>query len=212
MLLFLWTKREVIMHETAQLKAGQQANPDKPITLSPLALRWGPIYRSYNAHAWYWTPLLLLRRFLFTLTSVLLDGDPARFALYAFLHLTSVIGHVFVQPFEDPLMNRVESASYICLIYLSIALTVQDAPYSVGVQILLALLVIPFAFGLFLWTAKAQVTRCRQRCFRELGNAAVCRTPSVHAADFSAELETPFTSLSDGTSEMEIILPSSRHV
>jgi hypothetical protein len=203
MLIFLWTKREVIMRETAQAKQDQLT--DKAVTLSPLALRWGPIYRSYTAHAWYWTPLLLLRRFLFTITSVLLGTNPARFAVYGFLHLTSMIGHVYVHPFEDALMNRVETASYLCLLYLTMALTTETAPYSVGVQVLLTLLVAPFACGLFLWTAKNQFMRCRDRCLKKSGAVAGMESAD-RAAEPPASPSKPFhSSLTD--SEMEVIQP-----
>jgi hypothetical protein len=193
------------MRETAQTKQDQLTDDKAPITLSPLALRWGPIYRSYTAHAWYRSPLLLLQRVLFTLSSVLLATDSSRFGVYGFLNMTSLLLHVFVQPFEQPRMNRVGAGAYILLIYLSIALTLEDAPYSIGIRLLLAVLVIPFAIRLFLWTSKHQVERLKERCQRKGRGGAAAVFPGGHSDSEHTEIaSSSFSSSSSSAASIEM--------
>ena len=155
------------MRETANQIANRLA--DKSFVLSQFALRWGPIYRSYTAHAWYWSPLLLLRRFLYALTAVLLATNQARFDVFGILTLSSLLLHFKTKPFEDRRMNYVEMASYVLLTYLSMVLGSEVAPYSTGTQVLLTFLVIPPAVLLLIWLGFSHLSRLHQK-FRSSGS------------------------------------------
>ena len=163
MLIFLWLRRDVIMQEWAESTTNQLHQ--QPRQLSPFAWRWGPFYRSYTAHAWYWSPLLLLRRFLFALTAVLLSSNPSgRLAVFAILHLCSLLFHSYTQPFHDNKLNRAETVSYVLLIFLTNVLGSESSlPYSAGVQAALFLLVVPPAVAMVGWIAWQRLEQLRSR-------------------------------------------------
>lgn len=112
---------------------------------------WGPLYLMYESRAWFWQPLVLVRRAAFVLTAVLLAQSPGvRFMLFLLLNFGSLQLHALVRPFSDPLINTAETTSYVLLVCVSALLTGLLPPYSTAVQILVFLLIVPPAVG---WTA-----------------------------------------------------------
>ncbi len=106
--------------------------------------RWNPLYGMYHARAWFWQPLVLLRRSAFVLVSVWLVQQPSiKFMSYALLNFASLLAHQLARPFELRELNRAETMSYALLVSLSMLLTGYLPPYSLSIQVALFLLVVP---------------------------------------------------------------------
>jgi hypothetical protein len=78
-------------------------------SLNDFDARWGSFSLQYTNRAWFWQPLVLLRRFFFALTSMLLvHDDRTRLAPFTFLNFISLLVHQWTRPFEDEKLNCAE--------------------------------------------------------------------------------------------------------
>jgi hypothetical protein len=112
--------------------------------IASFALKLGPSFAMYSAHAaCWWGPLLLLRRLAFVFVSVFLSGSRQTVlqpTLFAALSLTSLLGHFTVQPFHARRLNLLEGTCTSLLAYLSLILAAEPPPFSAFWQVILALL------------------------------------------------------------------------
>lgn len=126
--------------------------------------RWGPLYVMYSHRAWYWQSLVLLRRAVFVLVSVVLLQSPAhRYLAFTLLNFVSLLLHQFVHPFADARTNHLETGAYALLVIVSAILTGYQAPYPVSVQVALVVLVVPPALLLVLLIGRHHWRRVRHR-------------------------------------------------
>ena len=117
--------------------------------------RFGPCFRMYKEQAWWWTSARLLFRFSYVLAAVLLSLSPAtKFAVFSGLSILGGALQEWVAPFEERKWNRLEAGSYLCLVAFSLVLSTTAPPYSPVFQILLFLLIVPYALLLVYFTGK----------------------------------------------------------
>jgi len=109
---------------TAPSMQTSSANSTQQPQTSRFARRWGPLYAMYEVRAWYWQPIVLARRALFTLVAIMLVDDPLyRTICFNVLNLTSLVSHAHIHPFSKPMLNRAESASHSILLLISTLLS-----------------------------------------------------------------------------------------
>jgi hypothetical protein len=142
-------------------------------SLNDFDARWGSFYLQYTNRAWFWQPLVLLRRFFFALTSVLLvHDDRTRLALFTFLNFISLLLHQWTRPFEDEKLNSAESVSYTLLVCMSVLLSSATSSYSIAVQVVLFLLIVPFGALMVVWAVRSQWMQLRGKLFSYSAGAA----------------------------------------
>jgi hypothetical protein len=121
----------------------------KSTARSGFFIPWSPLFQMFHPRAWFWQPLILLRRMMFVLAFVLLVQEPAtRSMAFACLNLVSLLGHLLARPFDSEMLNRMESSSYVVLV-ISILLTRYLPPYTTAVQGLLLLLFVVLPVSVF---------------------------------------------------------------
>lgn len=124
--------------------------------------RLGPFYRMYRPSVWYWTSLRLLMRLSYVLTAVLLSTSPAsKFALFSGLAVLGGVAQEWIGPFGAQKLNRIEVCSFLCLVALSLVLSSSPPPFSLALQLLLFLLIVPFTLYLVYLTGKVMWERMK---------------------------------------------------
>ncbi len=83
-------------------------------------LRFGSTYsenKTDSKAALLYNVIFMLRRLLFSLIAVLLDGSPVlQVQLLIFHCILMLIYNILVQPFEDPMLNNLEIFNELCII------------------------------------------------------------------------------------------------
>lgn len=143
-LTLLWVHKETLF---VSVVASRASAADIKASLAGFFLRWSPLFQMFHPRAWFWQPLLLVRRSMYVLASVLLVQQPAaRFMAFSFLNFGSLLFHLLVRPFDSDRLNYIESASYALLVSISIILGGTVRPYSDATQaVLLLMVVLPIA-------------------------------------------------------------------
>jgi len=135
-------------------KSWTMASTPSTCVESPLSRRWGPLYSMYESRAWYWQPLVLVRRMLFTLTAVLLINDAGqRYLWFNLLNIVTLLSHIYTNPFSKSSFNHAEAASHALLLLISTLLAAEpQIPPPSWLQVLLFVFIIPpvVAFGIYL--------------------------------------------------------------
>jgi len=84
-----------------------------------------------------------VRRALFIAANVALVLHPTSKNLaFGFINFGSLLAHVYVDPFINPLTNGLESLALWALLAIAMVLTAESAPLSSGIAALIALLVL----------------------------------------------------------------------
>jgi hypothetical protein len=136
-LLWLWRRKWT----PEELEAGPDGTP------SIFAQRWGPLHSLFDfKRAWFWSPMLLVRRACFVLAAVLLIQQPSvRYMTFGLLHFAFLQLHIVVRPFSSVSNNRADTVSYGLLVCFSLLLTGYAPPYPTFVQVLTFMLIAPAA-------------------------------------------------------------------
>ena len=167
----LWVNKETLFAAVSATSASNTKSLTGP--LRNFMLRWSPLFAMFHPRAWFWQPLLLVRRSLFVLASVLLAQQPlVRFMAFTFLNFGSLLLHQMVRPFDTDQLNRVESISYVLLVCISVLLTGYQPPYSMAVQGVLLLLVLPPVVGMGAFVLRQQWRDFRTQTQRRQTEAA----------------------------------------
>jgi hypothetical protein len=118
----------------------------------------------FSPSAWYWLPYVLLRRAGFVLTSVLLVQETSvRFMVFLLLNFVSLQFHTWIRPFGVDFINNVDTLSYALLVLVSSLLTAYLPPYSVGLQAVIFILIVPPALLWGLWVVRGQWQNLAER-------------------------------------------------
>ena len=160
-------------------------------------LRYAPLFAMYSSSAWFWQVIVLVRRTVFVVISVMLLPTPRRrFVAFALSTIVSLLLQLSASPFRESNFNRAEAASHWLLIVLSITLTLEDPPFSSGVNAFVFILVVPPLCLYALWAAgstivsvkldRDRVYAAKEREQMELEaaiDAGLTRNPSIAHAD-----------------------------
>ena len=148
---------------------------------------WGPLYLAYTARAFYWQPLLLLRRFLYALPAVLLTQQPAQqYALFDALAIASLLLHSFARPYTDDRINQTDVVPTCCCSAAPADRRRHSTAVQRGRRVEVLLLVLPFALLVAAWTA--WVTWRRLRASRADPQQQQAQQQHAAAADGENEL------------------------
>jgi len=146
--------------------------------------RYGILYEPYKQHRYWYELVVLLRRGLMILVTVVFINDQAR--QYVALSLTtlgSLMVHTALDPFGDGIENRMESASLAILTAVSTVLVSSTVPLASSTVIpLLCLLYIPG--GLFVIFVLATRGRVVVKTLRQMSSAT---SDGHHAEGHSPE-------------------------
>jgi hypothetical protein len=162
------------------------------------ALRWAPLTGGYRRAAWFWQPLLLLRRFAFVLVAVLVVSPAVRFTLFSLLSFVSLLGHLAAEPFSAAQLNRLESGSYVVLVLISMLLAAVQPPFPLVVQVALLLLVLVPALLMLVLTGRAPL-RMACRVVRGWLRGHKPRRASCSKSSDPATRQPPTTARTDRT-------------
>jgi hypothetical protein len=156
--------------------------------------RWSPLFRMYHPRAWFWLPLVLLRRAAFVLASVWLVQQPAiRFMAFTFLNFGSLLLHQMVLPFDSALINHLETTSYVLLVCLSVLLTGYAPPYSLPIQITLFLLVVPCAACMMAYVLYQQWVGLRTAMRDRKASQALAEAKKIEECEMTSMQLPPFS-------------------
>jgi hypothetical protein len=140
-IVLLYRNRTVLSSSQLALRGGSIGVDS---SLIEFISRWGSLFAMYEHRAWFWQPMVLIRRLAFVLVSVLLFNQPSvRFMVFLLLNFASLQLHALVRPFGVELLNHAAMCSYGLLVLLSAMLTAYLPPYSLVVQILSFILIVP---------------------------------------------------------------------
>jgi hypothetical protein len=196
MVVLLWRSRSMLSHSGSLSDDGTHT---ASTASSSFFRRWGPAYVMYRAAAWFWQPVVLVRRACFVLASVLLIEQPSiQFMTFGFLNFASLMMHLMVRPFHESTINYAETISNMMLVCVSGLLTGYMPPYATFVQVLTFLLVVPLAAVLAVLTLRQQwlelLHRFRQRKKTRVGMRTVGKVGLP--GDLAYPLSHPFLTIS----------------
>jgi hypothetical protein len=136
----LWLNKDTLFASSVSNGSAVALSP----AITHFLVRWSPLFNMFHPRAWFWSPLVLLRRSSFVLASVLLLQQPAvRFMAFSILNFASLLLHLLVRPFDTDVLNHLESTSYILLVFVSMLLTGYLPPYPLALQVMLFVLIVP---------------------------------------------------------------------
>jgi hypothetical protein len=192
-------------HKDSLFLQSDSAIQSTSLTIRNALVRWSPLYRAYHPRAWFWTPLTLIRRVGFVLTSVWLVRSPAvRFMAFTFLNFASLLIHQMARPYEQRRLNQMEVATQALLVCISALLTGYQPPYTPAVQALIFLLIIPAAFVLVVVVTRQQLGKVQAR-FSQLDAPKVLPADGVELADLDGLSLNPVASFASSSLELQLV-------
>ena len=117
---------------------------DSSIMSSGFLMRYGILFQAFSSHAWYYQVVVLIRRAVFVIVSVVLtESSDSRAFSFVLLNIASMILHLYVKPFVDESVNQSETISILMLLIISALINAYSPPYTIPTQVVLFLLIVP---------------------------------------------------------------------
>jgi hypothetical protein len=101
-----------------------------PLDNNRFARRFGVLYEQYTPRSFFWEVVVLLRRTILIVLQIFLTRAPQwKFMGFIVLCLLSLLTHVMVHPFQNPLDNKLEAYSLSLLVIVAAILTADSPPF-----------------------------------------------------------------------------------
>lgn len=124
--------------------------------------RFGILFDSYKPKFYFWEVVVLARRsLLISFTAAI--GNTRRNEMFLGMTLANIFiftTHVYVEPFDDPIINYGESISLIFLTCLTSILSVAPQPFSTSFIVPISIFVYGPCLGFMLWFI---VSKCKEK-------------------------------------------------
>jgi hypothetical protein len=122
----------------------------------------GIFFEQFNEEAFGWQCVILVRRAALSAINVIAAAE-VRFMAFTVAALLCFSMHVFVMPFRDSLMNRMETAGLFIHVLVAAILTGYAKAVPNGAQVIVSLLVTIPAVGLLLLVAYSMIQSKRAK-------------------------------------------------
>lgn len=118
----------------------------------------------YTESSWYWSVVMLVQRFLFVLTSIVLaQHQLARYIVYCLLNISMYYAHIACSPYPSALLNWTQGILYHLLLLLSILLGFYATSVDAWLESILFLLVLMPSSILLLWILRDKYVQWKQQ-------------------------------------------------
>jgi Na+/melibiose symporter-like transporter len=108
---------------------------------SNIRLKYGTLFISFTSERYYWAVLSLFRRTCLIFIMVFFHSDKSwQLTLVVTVNLTSLLAHIYAQPYRNQVDNKLETASLLVLVLLTITLGCYESPLPTSVQVFTFLL------------------------------------------------------------------------
>jgi hypothetical protein len=122
----------------------------------------GIFFEQFNEEAFGWQCVILVRRAALSAINVIAAAE-VRFMAFTVAALLCFSMHVFVMPFRDSVMNRMETAGLFIHVLVAAILTGYAKAVPNGAQVIVSLLVTIPAVGLLLLVAYSMIQSRRAK-------------------------------------------------
>jgi hypothetical protein len=178
---------------TSSVAHSQEAHKQK--LYGKVRLRYGLLYEMFEERAFAWQPYILIRRSIYAVVSAVIVTSASEQALgYSFLGLSSLLLHTLVQPYSDPLLNRLEAGSLFLLICVSNMLIAYAPTFSAAVQVALFFMIVPYSLFLFRFVLKEQISKLRNK-WQARRKTTSATSPSSSAATATTKTAAASTTI-----------------